>query len=76
MTLMELQDILGQRIQIANDASITTDVKQKENEVSQTIVALAKQMINNADVVLRAEKLFCECDLKQSNIERMIGHER
>ena len=70
MTLMELQDILGQRIQIA------TDVKQKENEVSKTIVALAKQMINNADVVLRAEKLCCECDLKQSNIERMIGHER
>ena len=67
MTLMELQDILGQRIQIANDTSITADVKQKENEVSQTIVALAKQMINNADVVLRAEKLCCE---------RMIGHER
>jgi hypothetical protein len=74
MTLMELQDILGQRIQIANDASIAADVKQKENEVSQTIVALAKQMINNADVVLRADKLISEGKLQDASIRKLVDN--
>ena len=30
-------------------------------------------MINNADIVLRAEKLISEGKLKQSNIEKMIS---
>ena len=52
MTLMELQKILGERI--------------------QTISSLAKQMINNADVVLRTEKLVAEGKLENSNIEKLI----
>lgn len=37
-----------------------------------TISTLAKQMINNADVVLRTEKLVAEGKLQESTIEKFI----
>ena len=40
--------------------------------MAMTISSLAKQMINNADVVLRTEKLVAEGKLKDSMIEKMI----
>ena len=49
------------------------DERVKETEISQTISSLAKQMVNNADVVLRAEKLISEGRLRNTNIESMIG---
>lgn len=73
MTLIELQDILGRRIEIATNNDLTIEERQKETEISQTISSLAKQMINNADIVLRAEKLVYEGKLRGSNIERMIS---
>lgn len=75
MTLKELQDILGERIAIAANLNATYAERQKETEISQTISSLAKQMINNADVVLRAEKLIAEGKMKNSVIEQMIGTE-
>jgi hypothetical protein len=72
MTLMELQDILGERIRIANDETKTVEERKKEAELSQTISSLAKQMINNADVVLRTEKLVAEGKLQNSSIERLV----
>lgn len=74
MTLIELQDILGRRIEIATNNDLTTEERQKEAEISQTISSLAKQMINNADIVLRAEKLVYEGKLRGSNIEKMISN--
>lgn len=74
MTLIELQDILGRRIEIATNNDLTIEERQKETEISQTISSLAKQMINNADIVLRAEKLVYEGKLRGSNIERMISN--
>ena len=53
MTLMELQKILGERIRIVSNTEMSMDERKKEAELSQTISSLAKQMINNADVVLR-----------------------
>lgn len=73
MTLMELQDILGERIRIANDKTLSIETRQKENEISQTISSLAKQMINNADIVFRTEKLMAEGKLKKSNIKKMVN---
>jgi len=74
MTLMELQKILGERIRIASDNTLS-DERRKETELSQTISSLAKQMINNADVVLRTDKLVAEGKLKESYIERLVhGH--
>lgn len=75
MTLMELQKILGERIRIASDNTLSVDERRKETELSQTISSLAKQMINNADVVLRTDKLVAEGKLKKSHIERLVhGH--
>lgn len=74
MTLIELQDILGRRIEIATNNDLTLEERQKETEISQTISSLAKQMVNNADIVLRAEKLVYEGKLRGSNIEKMISN--
>ena len=73
MTLIELQKILGERIALANDKNLTPEERKREAEISQTISSLAKQMINNADVVLRAEKLIGEGKMKESMVMQMIG---
>lgn len=73
MTLVELQNVLGERIEIARNKDMDIETREKETELSQTIATLAKQMIDNADIVLRAEKLIAEGKLQNSNIERMMG---
>ena len=73
MTLLELQKILGERIEITNDMAMGDDERKKENEKSDMIARLAKQMINNADVVLRSEKLFADGKLQDSAIMEMIS---
>ena len=75
MTLIELQKILGERIALANDKTLTPEERTREAEISQTISSLAKQMINNADVVLRADKLVAEGVLVKSHIEKLVGDE-
>ena len=72
MTLTELQEILGERIRIANDDTRSQEDHKKEAEISQTISSLVKQMINNADVILRTDKLVAEGKLQQSNIEKLV----
>lgn len=74
MTLLELQDILGERILIAKDENLSAEERKMETDLSQTISSLAKQMINNADIVLRADKLKAEGKITGSNIEKMIGN--
>ena len=37
------------------------------------IARLAKQMINNADVILRTDKLIAEGKLQDSTIEKVVG---
>lgn len=73
MTLIELQEILGERIKIANDPSPTPATRKMQNEQSQMICSLAKQMINNADVMLRTEKLVTESKLQGTNIQKVVG---
>ena len=75
MTLIELQKILGERISLANDKTLTAEERKREAEISQTISSLAKQMINNADVVLRADKLVAEGVITKSHIEKLISNE-
>ena len=57
MTLIELQKVLGDRIRIAVDTEMSIEDRTKETELSRTISSLAKQMINNADIVLRKNNL-------------------
>ena len=72
MTLTELQDKLGEQINLISDERTPYEEKKKIADVAMTISSLAKQMINNADVVLRTEKLVAEGKLKDSMIEKMI----
>lgn len=51
MTLTELQQVLGERIRLATDEKLSVEERRKEAEISMTVSSLAKQMINNADVV-------------------------
>lgn len=75
MTLLELQDILGERIRLATDEDMKPMERLKANEQSEIIARLAKQMINNADVVLRTNKLQEEGKLKNTAISKMVGND-
>lgn len=60
MTLIELQDVLGERINITLKKDMTPEDRQIENEQSSLVIGLAKQMINNGDLILRTEKLLAQ----------------
>lgn len=74
MTLYELQKILGERIELTNKMDMSNEEAKKQNEKYDMIARLAKQMINNADVVLRTDKLISEGKLnKESTVSKMVG---
>ena len=73
MTLVELQDILGKRVEVTLDETLSPEDRQIENEQSALIVGIAKQMINNGDLILRTEKLAAQNkSLKTSVAMRLI----
>ncbi|MBO7212553.1 MAG: hypothetical protein J6V44_16345 [Methanobrevibacter sp.] len=65
-TLIELQEILGKETELLSNRSNV--LKPSDLERSKAISSLAKQMINNADIVLRADKI---CSTKR--IDKLIG---
>lgn len=73
MTLIELQEKLGKQIDDLTDPRVPYESKKKVAEIAVVVSSLAKQMINNADVVLRAEKIFSEKKLGESNIMDMVN---
>lgn len=75
MTLTELQNKLGEQIDLLTDKNAPFTVKKQLADVAMTVSSLAKQMINNADVILRTEKLVSEGKLKESAIQKMIGED-
>lgn len=72
MTLTELQNKLGEQIDLLSDKDTPVGKKKVIAETAMTISSLAKQMINNADVILRTEKLISEGKLKDSTIEKLV----
>jgi len=72
MTLLDLQKVLGERIEIAVNKELSDEERKMETDLSQTISSLAKQMINNADIVLRTDKLLAEGKLTNSNIIKLV----
>lgn len=73
MTLVELQKVLGERIEITLK-EMEPEERQIENEQSYLIMNLAKQMINNGDLVLRTEKLMAQTrSLENSFAYRLIN---
>lgn len=73
MTLFELQEKLGQQIELITDDKTPFEARKRLADVAMTVSSLAKQMINNADVVLRAEKLFADRKLDNSAIKDMVS---
>ena len=60
MKLVELQTIMGEQIRSLVDVAMGDEERKKEQEKAEYVAKLAKQMINNADVILRSEKLVAE----------------
>ena len=63
MTLMELQKILGDTIDEVKNGTADTDK-------AKAIASLAKQMVNNADIVLRTDKFV---NNKGKRIDVLVG---
>lgn len=72
MTLVELQNKLGEQIELLTDPKTPYAAKKQIAEVATVVSSLAKQMINSADVMLRTEKLIAEGKLKESAIAEII----
>lgn len=73
MTLVELQEILGRRIEITLREDLSPEDRQIANEQSQLVVGIAKQMINNGDLILRTEKLAAQTkSLTKSHAMRLV----
>lgn len=73
MTLVELQKVLGDRINITLRDDMTEEERQIENEQSRLIMSIGKQMINNGDLILRTEKLLAETrSLEKSVIKTLV----
>ncbi len=75
MTMVQLQDILGDQINTVNGLSVDADDadRKKAYDKADVIARLAKQMINNADVILRTDKLAGEGKLSDSTIQKVVG---
>lgn len=74
MTLLELQKKLGEQIELLTDQRVPAESRKRLADTAVVISSLAKQMINNADVILRTEKLVSEGKMKDSAIVHMISH--
>lgn len=68
MKLVELQKVLEDRIAISLNKDLTPEQRQEENEQSHLIMLLAKQMINNGDLILRTEKLMAQCKTLEESV--------
>ena len=73
-TLMQLQKVLAERIGVTLYDDMTPEERSVENEQSSLVIGMAKQMINNGDLILRAEKLAAQNKtLTESKIMKLIG---
>lgn len=76
MTLIELQNKFGEQIEALTNPEASNETRKQAAEIAAVISSLAKQMINNADIVLRRDKMISEGKLKNSAINSMIGDEK
>lgn len=73
MTLLKLQDILGDRILISLREDLTPEDRQQENEQTRLVMNTAKQMINNGKLILETEKILAQNrNLKKSYAYMLI----
>ena len=76
MTQLELQQLLGAELKKVWDSEkLPKETQAKVLDTAAAISSLSKQMINNADIILRTEKLVGENKLVKSTIVKMINGE-
>ena len=74
MTLIELHDVMGERINVTLDDTLSPEDREIENEQTKIVVGLATQMINNGKLILEYEKALAQAKtLKHSVLDAMIG---
>lgn len=74
VSLMQANAIMGERMEATLRKDLTPEERQEENEQSALILGFAKQVINLADVTLRAEKLMAQNKaLMNSRINALVG---
>ncbi len=71
MNLLELQDVLGDMVSQVKNSNGDKEVSTK----AESIARLAKQMINNADIILRTDKLRETQGVKTSAISKVVGYD-
>lgn len=59
MTLIELQNVLGDRINVTL-SDMAPEQKKIENEKTALVIGAAKQMISNANTIMKAAKAGSE----------------
>ena len=70
MTLIELQKVLGDTIlSLSNSEGAPEGLDPSIKTRAEYIAKIAKQMINNADVILRTDKMCNE----SSRINKIVG---
>lgn len=72
MTLVELQKILGDQIEALTDKKEPMENKRRIAENALVVSSVAKQMINNADVVLRSVKFMADYKLEDETIKDLV----
>ena len=78
MTLLELQEVLGDTLSTvvaaSDNTAISDDDWRKTLSMADAVSRIAKQMINNADIVLRRDKLEAEGKVGGSSaISKIVG---
>ena len=74
MTLVDLHNVLGERIKVTLDDKLSPEERETENEQSKIIVDIGKQMINNGKLILEYEKNLAQVkNLEHSVLKEMIG---
>jgi len=76
MTLVDLHNALGDELEKVKDSDkLPKETQRKVIDSAAVFSSLAKQMINNADVILRAQKLVYDKKMpKTAAIALMIDH--
>ena len=74
MTLVELHDVMGDRIKATLKTDLTAEERTIENEQTKIIIGVAKQMINNGKLILEYEKALAQAKtLQKSVLADIIG---
>lgn len=77
MTLIDLHEMLGEELKKVKDSEkLPRDSQKKVLDSAAVFSSLSKQMINNADVILRAQKLVYEHKVpKTSEIAMLVTND-